>query len=171
MLTQTPFSFATSGTKLWAGWWKLEARSITVVWSNFWMKQNIDLRVFKHPIWIIHGMYNIMVWFSIIWLLKLLTWGDFYHLQGRSHMETQLRLRLIFVSVLPGQILDLLIFNILITTISLYIRTNGMIMIFVARFIFSWFRFRALVKEKHRDILTMRLLWETLYCFFVIIKI
>lgn len=52
-------------------------------------------------------------------------------------METQLRLRLIFVSVLPGQILDLLIFNILITTISLYIRTNGMIMIFVARFIFS----------------------------------
>lgn len=73
-------------------------------------------------------------------------------------METQLRLRLIFVSVLPGQILDLLIFNILITTISLYIRTNGMIMIFVARFIFSWFRFRALVKEKHRDILTMRLL-------------
>lgn len=71
-------------------------------------------------------------------------------------METRLRLRLIFVSLLSGQISDLLIFN---TLILLYgIRMSGMIVVFVTKFIFSWFRCRALVKEKHRDILTMHLL-------------
>lgn len=69
-----------------------------------------------------------MVQFSIIWLLKIVSFtcrANLCHLQRWIQMETQLRFRLRFVSVLPGQIFGLLILDNVCTMWLLYIRMNG----------------------------------------------